>query len=72
MKLPLFLTITQVAEILGPDWDYRRTWRWLKRNDALVHHAGKLCTTIPALRKAFPETFDIVFYEMQERLENAS
>lgn len=68
MKLPLYLTISQVAEILGPDWDYRRTWRWLKRNDALVDHAGKLCTTVPALRRAFPDTFDLVLDDAKERM----
>lgn len=67
MKLPMYLTISQVGEILG--WDYRRTWRWLKRSDALVSHAGKLCTTIPALRKAFPDTFDLVFEDMRMKLD---
>lgn len=68
MKLPVYITIPEVAGILG--WPYHRTKRWLKSANALVQRGDTLVTTPERLRDAFPEVWD-EYLERAETREDA-
>lgn len=51
----IYFSVSDIAGLLG--WDYRRTWRWLKKSDALVLRGGRLVTTREHLTAAFPEVW---------------
>jgi len=60
----VYYEIPEVAKILG--WEYRKAWRWLKREKVLVWRAGRLVTTRERLVAAFPEVWQRLAAERTE------
>lgn len=68
MSLPIYITIGQVARLLG--WTRWRTARWLANAEALVERGGRKVVTLASLREAFPEVFDRYIAELGDRDED--
>lgn len=67
MKLPVYVTVKEVADILG--WTNYRARRWLKSAGALVQRGDKLVTTPEKLRDSFPELWEQYMSMAEDREE---
>ncbi|HET9954151.1 MAG TPA: hypothetical protein VFQ61_06590 [Polyangiaceae bacterium] len=54
---PLFYTIKDVQQAIGPSWSQRRVRRWLSRAGALERRYGTVVTTPERLASSFPEVY---------------
>jgi hypothetical protein len=55
IKLPVYITPKEVADILG--WTMQKARRWMRNAKILEVRGGRLVTTPDKLRDAFPEVW---------------
>ncbi len=68
MKFPIYMTIGEVAKVLG--WGHMKTKRWLAAANVLVPRGERLVVTCDRLRDAFPEVWDEYICRLEEREAN--
>jgi hypothetical protein len=65
LKLPIVLTVSEVARIIG--WTKTKTRRWLDKCGALTTRGGRAVTTPELLRSTFPEAWDECLTALEAR-----